>query len=233
MDRKELYQNVRKAFRLAYEVQDSIIEMVEYIRTRIRSTACAGGQLFSAPIETCKPELDEGVNQKIGSDSWGKQGNWKYFPTFMYMYYFECKPAETQKCCFAIIQVIDDGIAKPLNEKHTTLSTASLKNPADSESYLLFSFSIWKDHDFIWFYRNEERNELSNTETEIFRIGETIKSNGYKPYVVSNDASTFVVTRINLESIWSKQETDHFLQDFAKLVHERTGYQILIEDPEE
>ncbi len=28
MDRKELYRNVRKAYRLAYEVQHSIVEMI-------------------------------------------------------------------------------------------------------------------------------------------------------------------------------------------------------------
>ena len=63
MDRKELYQNVRKAYRLAYEVQDSIIEIVEYIRARIRYSKIAGKQLFSASIERHIPALDDYADQ--------------------------------------------------------------------------------------------------------------------------------------------------------------------------
>jgi len=232
MDRKELYQNVRKAYRLAYEVQDSIIEIAEYIRARIRCTACAGLQLFSDPIEKWKSAIDLEADQKFGKDSWGKKGSWKYFPTYMYMYYFQCKPTETQNCCFSIVQIMDDGFAG-LPFKNSAPSTEDFKSPMDSESYLLFAFSIWKGHDFIWFYRNEKKTNLPDEEAEIFRISETIKGNGYEPYIASNDASTFVVARISLEAIGSKEEADLVLHDFAKLVLDETGYQLLVEEPKE
>lgn len=232
MDRKELFMNVRKAYRLAYEVQDSIVGTVEYIRDRIRYTACAGSQLFSDPIEKYKSAIDGEADQKFGKDSWGKKGSWKYLPTYMYMYYFQCKPTETQNCCFAIVQVMDDGFAE-LPETNASPSTEFFKSPEDSQSYLLFAFSIWKDQDYIWFYRNEKKTVLPDMETEILRIGETIKGKGYLPYVVSSDTSTFVVTRINLESIGSKAETGQVLQDFAKLILDKTGYQLLIEEPKE
>lgn len=128
MDRKELFMNVRKAYRLAYEVQDSIVGTVEYIRDRIRYTACAGSQLFSDPIEKYKSAIDGEADQKFGKDSWGKKGSWKYLPTYMYMYYFQCKPTETQNCCFAIVQVMDDGFAE-LPETNASPSTEFFKSP--------------------------------------------------------------------------------------------------------
>lgn len=225
MDRKELYQNVRKAYRLAYEVQDSIIEIVEYIRARIRYTACAGSQLFSEPIEKYKSAVDGYADQKFGDSRW----SWDYFPTYMYMYYFAGIPTANQHSCFSIIQVMDDGFTG-VTQKNTAPSTENFKKPVDSESYLLFAFSIWKDQDYIWFNRDEKRNEINDEKPEVIRISEAIKDNGYEPYVASNDDSTFVVTRINLESIGSKQEADRVLHDFAKLVQDKTGYQLLIEE---
>jgi hypothetical protein len=225
MERKELYQNVRKAYRLAYEIQDSIVEIVEYIRTRIKHQGCAGRQLFSDPIEKYKSLLDEEADQKFGEGRW----SWDYFPTYMYMYYFKGTPIEARNCCFSIVQIMDDGfIGAP--KKNSAPSTKDFNNPVDSESYLLFAFSIWKNHDFIWFYRDEKKKEVNDEQAEILRISEAIKGNGYEPYVVRNDESTFVVNRINLETIGSKAEADLVLQGFAKLVQERTGYQLLVDE---
>ena len=145
------------------------------------------------------------------------------------MYYFKCKPTETQECCFSVVQIMDDGfIGAP--KMNSATNTKAFSIPEDSESYLLFAFSIWKDHDFIWFYRNENKTELTDEKAEILRISETIKGDGYEPYVVSSDMSTFVVTRINLESIGSKAEADQILSDFARLVQDRTGYQLLMDE---
>jgi hypothetical protein len=230
MDRKELYLNVRKAYRLAYEVQDSIVDMVEYIRERIHREKSAGKPLFSYPIETCRIPEDDYANHNIGYGMW----SWDYFPTYMYTYYFTLQPTETQYCCFSIIQVMDDGfIITP--DEDSAPSTKGFKDPADSESYLLFAFSIWeKTRTYIWFNRDEKGSDhVKDERAEIIRISETIKGDGNKPYVVSNTDSTFVVTRMNLESFGSKTEADRVLQDFAKLVQGKTGYQLLIDETQE
>ncbi|NCB66979.1 MAG: hypothetical protein EOM48_12565 [Bacilli bacterium] len=229
MDRKELYQNVRKAYRLAYEVQDSIIEIVEYIRARIRYSKIAGKQLFSASIERHIPALDDYADQKY----LGYQWSWDYFPTYMYTYYFVMAPKENRAACFSIVQVMDDGFVDTPDED-TSPSTKDFKKPDESESYLLFAFSIWKDHDFIWFTQDEMKKvHIKDERNEILRISETIKDNQYEPYVANNDASTFIVKRISLEAIGSKAEADQALQDFARLVQDWTGYQLLVDDPEE
>lgn len=139
MDRKELYLNARKAYRLVYEVQDSIVEIVEYIRARIDYIDCAGKPLFSNALGKRKGIDENYVNDNIGNGMW----SWDYFPTFMYMYYFLTPPTETEHCCFSIIQVMDDGFSK-LPDTAAPPSTKDFGDPTDSKSYLLFAFSIWK-----------------------------------------------------------------------------------------
>jgi hypothetical protein len=228
MDRKVLYQNVRKAYRLAYEVQDSIVEAVEYIRGRIRYEDCAGKSLFSNALAKRK-NVEEGyVTDNIGGGMW----SWDYFPTYMYMYYFTGIPSETRYSCFSIIQIMDDGFTRA-SEKNSSPSTKDFSDITDAESYLLLAYSNWnKDYRAIWFDYNGTES-IGNERQEIIRISETIKDNQYEPYVASNDASTFIVKRIRLESIGSKAEADQALHDFAKLVLEKTGYQLLVDEPEE
>jgi hypothetical protein len=228
MDRKELYQNVRKAYRLAYEVQDSIVEMVEYIRGRIRYEDCAGKPLFSNSLAKRK-NVEEGyVTDNIGGGMW----SWDYFPTFMYMYYFTGIPSETRYSCFSIVQVMDDGFTKAPG-KTSSPSTKNFGGITQAESYLLLAFSIWnKKNRAIWFEYNGAE-PIDDEMGEIMRISDEISLDGNKPYIVRTPESTFITVRISLEAIGSKEEADQALQDFARLVQDRTGYQLLVEEPEE
>ena len=228
MHTKELYQNVRKAYRLAYEVQHSIVEMIDYIRTRIKTIDYAGKQVFSDPLAKHRG-VDEGyVTDYIGTDIW----SWDYFPTFMYMYYFKCKPTETQNSCFAIIQIMDDGFTK-IEQGGFPLITENFKDPADSESYVLLSFAIWNNkRRAIWFEHNG-KDEIKDEKAEIMRISQAIKGNGGEPYVKKVPDAAFVVGRTNLESMCSTAEVDDVLHAFADLVKLETGYQILLDETEE
>jgi hypothetical protein len=228
MDRKELYQNVRKAYRLAYEVQDSIIAIVEHIRTKIRYSEIAGKQLFSASIEKHIPALDYYADQKY----LGYQWSWDYFPTYMYLYYFSGIPTETKYSCFSIVQVMDDGFIKLL-DKNTSPSTKDFLEIADSESYLLINYSSCdKRHRATWF-DYDGKNQIDDIRKEIVRINEIIKGNGTNTYVEGDGGDIFIVKRISLEAIGSKEEADRVLHDFAKLVLDKTGYQLLLEEPKE
>jgi hypothetical protein len=228
MDRKELYQNVRKAYRLAYEVQHSIVEMVDYIRTRIKYSEIAGKQLFSASIGRHIPALDDYADQKFT----GCLRSWDYFPTYMYMYYFTGIPTETKYSCFSIVQVMDDGFLGTTNVDSAP-ETKDFNTPAESESYVLLSFAIWnKNRRAIWF-EYDGTDVIQDEKAEIMRISQVLKGNGGEPYVKKVPDAAFVVSRINLESMCSKAEVDHVLQAFADLVEQETGYQILLDETEE
>lgn len=228
MDRKELYQNVRKAYRLAYEVQHSIVEMVDYIRTRIKTVDYAGKQVFSDPLSKRKGVEEGYVTDYIGTDMW----SWDYFPTYMYMYYFTGIPTETKYSCFSIVQVMDDGFLGTTNVDSAP-ETKDFNTPAESESYVLLSFAIWnKNRRAIWF-EYDGTDVIQDEKAEIMRISQVLKGNEGKPYVKKVPDAAFVVSRINLESMCSKAEVDHVLQAFADLVEQETGYQILLDETEE
>lgn len=230
MERKELYLNVRKAYRLAYEVQDSIVAIVDYIRTKIKTVDYAGKQVFSDPISKHRG-VDEGyVTDYIGTDMW----SWDYLPTFMYMYYFSGDPTDTRDCGFSIVQIMDNGFIS-MPDMDTAPSPEGFKEPDDSESYLLFAFSIWeKTSSRIWYNRDEKgSNHVKDERDEIIRISEEIRIKDNKPYIVGTSKSIFIVAKIGLEAIGSKEEADRVLQEFAKLVLDKTGYQLLIEEPAE
>lgn len=224
MDKKTLYQNVRKAYRLVYEVQDSIVEIVEYIRARIRHEDYAGKQLFSAALAK-RNNLDSeyDADKKIGEGMW----SWDYFPTFMYMYFFVLPPMEDKNCHFSILQVMDDGF-KDLPPNNSPPSTKNFNLPVDSESYLLFSFSIFKKrNERIWFDHNEIE-PIDDEVIEIIRISEKIQDR--ESYIVGTADNCFIVMKRSIESIGNKDEAAEALQSFAKLILEKTGYQLLIEE---
>lgn len=225
MDRKELYLNARKAYRLVYEVQDSIVEIVEYIRARIDYIDCAGKPLFSNALGKRKGIDENYVNDNIGNGMW----SWDYFPTFMYMYYFLTPPTETEHCCFSIIQVMDDGFSK-LPDTAAPPSTKDFGDPTDSKSYLLFAFSIWeKNQRAIWF-DYDGTNEIDDEKNEILRITEDITKKGHESYIMKTVDAFFIATKVNLEGIGSKAEADETLQKFSMQIFDNTEYQLLRED---
>lgn len=228
MDRKELYQNVRTAYRLAYEVQHSIVEIVDYIRTRIKTVDHAGKQVFSNPILKRRGVEDGYVTDYFGADMW----SWDYFPTYMYMYYFTGIPTETKYNCFSIVQVMDDGFLG-YADVDSEPETKDFNTPAESESYVLLSFAIWnKNRRAIWF-EYDGTDVIQDEKAEIMRISQVLKGNGGEPYVKRVPDAAFVVNRINLESMCSKAEVDHILQAFADLVKEETGYLLLLDETQD
>lgn len=224
VNRKELYQNVRKAYRLVYEVQDSIVATAEYIRTKIKFSKWGGGPLFSAAVAKKRVIEDGYTPDQIGGDMW----SWDYFPTYMYMYYYELlDPSEHQYCCFSIIQVMDDGF-KVIPDAPTPPSTKAFIPPEKSESYLLFAFSLWnKGEQELWF-TFDGVDYIRDEKSEILRISKLIDEQG-TPYVTSLNEHHFIVMKVPLEEIGNKVETDEFLQKFSDLIIAQTNYQILNE----
>ena len=224
---KDVYENVRKAYRLIYDVQDSLVEMVEYIRSRIRYIDCAGQQLFSDPISNRKSDVDgSGAKQNFGQGMW----SWDYLPSYMYMYYFQTPSDGDRNACFNIVQVMDDGAEMDLDA--VPPSPANFRNVKDSESYVLLAFSIWKnDHRAIWFDGPEDEGN-KDIRNEVFRLADQIKRDG-TPLVITSDGypeDYFIIMKKNLESVGNKEETDDILQKFCQFVETKTSYSLLLKE---
>lgn len=91
------YENVRKAYRLIYEVQDSTLCTIKSLAENIDYDAKYGSQGFSDSLKRS--------NEPIW-DIWA----WDYIPSFSYQYYFYLKNSFD---IFSIIQVMDDGFTNP------------------------------------------------------------------------------------------------------------------------
>lgn len=247
MNRKELYQNVRKAYRLAYEVQDGIVETVEYIHSHIQSVKWGGKQIFSNKIDIQKPSVDDYVNEKFGQGMW----SWDYFPTYMYMYYFSMKkPSDHQKCCFSIVQVMDDGFdGCPKNKK--PLDTNTFTSPEESHSFLQFAFAIKNTSETDWRMWYNGGAELLVEADEIIRISKEIESKKIvqrkttsekttseeikiednekkEAYYIKSDGkgNNFVVMQFSLENIGNREEADAALDRFNEVVVKETRYKL-------
>ena len=221
MDKKEIYENIRKSYRLVYGVQKSIVEMIEYIKVKIDCSDCCGKSLFSDSIHR-KKSIDNYANHRVGNGMW----TWDYFPSFMYMYYFSRKNKKEIKSRFSIIQVLDDGFISQYPGKNTCPDPSDFDNPSDAFSYLLLSFCTWTDKDKVFFNHNGKTN-VKEIE-EVIRIAKWIKENNDIEYIDSeNDTKIFIVKKVLLENLGKKDDVDEMLKEFGNLVKEKTGLNLL------
>lgn len=230
MDRKVLFENVRKAYRLLFEVQDSIVELVEYIRSRIRLDDCAAKQIFSDPISQRKSDVDgSGAKNYFGGGMW----SWDYFPPFMYMYYFKTPSLGNLESCFNIIQVMDDGAKEADFDSGIVPAPAKFVKAEKSQSYMLFAFSIWENtHRAIWFDGSPKDGDKARVlRDEVFRITSLIEE-GDNPLIIADSNyphDYFILKKINMCDIGNKEEADEALTAFALDIKRITGYSLLSE----
>ena len=222
---KELLKNIRKAYRLLYNVQESIVDFAEYIKEKINCEGqkYAGNQLFSSRISTRRSYID-GYNDKFGEGMWA----WDYFPSYMYMYYFELRAHYKDHACFAVIQIMDDGSFNTNNAGEDSPSTKDFKKVEKSDSYLLLAFAKWGEkNNRIWF--NYDGQSKTDEKQEIIRIAREIEKNK-EAYFNNQDHPTFIVKRIEFEEIEDSKKAQSALSSFAKFVEEKTEYHMLVDE---
>lgn len=229
MDRKILFENVRKAYRLLFEVQDSIVELVEYIKSRIRFDDCAARQIFSDPISPRKSDIDgSGTKSYFGGGMW----SWDYFPSLMYMYYFKTPSYGNLESCFNVIQVMDDGAKYANFDSGIVPTPAKFLEVEKSQSYMLFTFSLWENAHKIWENGSlKVRNKTRIVRDEIFKKTSLIEK-GDNPLEITNNEyphDYFIIKKINMYDIGNKEEADEALTAFASDIKRITGYSLLSE----
>lgn len=217
MSHSELGKNIRKAYRLLYLVQNSLVDFVDYCKDKIDYKYARGKQLFSSAIEKYKTPIGD-RSDKFGDGMWA----WDYFPTYMYEYYFSLRNIEEKSACFAIIQVMDDG---SFHLKYNNApNPVAFKDEEESRSYLLFAFSIWDDNNKqLWFdnYKEEIDGELSG----IIQIIETIdKSNKNTFSWPTEENPSFVIMRVEFDKIEEETKVNSVLESFKRLIEDNCRY---------
>lgn len=218
----DLFENARKAYRLLYEIQDSIISFVEYFREKMDCNEWAGKQMFSSPISHKRPAVDEYASDYFGSWMW----SWDYFPSYIYMYYFALNKQTTTgelNNCLAIIPVMDSGCENSVG-KDEVPNTQVFKSTGESESYCLLAYALYKDDQSIWL----DNGGVSDLQG-IVNIAKEIRANNGKPHVITKDGMYLYVEKVGMNVIIDKDKADEVISNFTEHVKEQTGYKIIKE----
>ena len=214
MTSEELFLNVRRAYRLLYEVQDSARKVANYYSSRLDFSDYAGLQLFSDFPEKKKPSLDKYADIKIYSYKW----TWDLFPCYMFEYYFASKDK-----CMSMVCVMDDGAFKAKN----ILDTSTYIPVEDSSSYILLTYAKYSgnESDRIWYY-NLDPN-ISNSRDAVFKLGKDLKDTTDGLFERNNEKGHLVTARYPMDLLMNQQKSESALEEFAGIIKVRVGDSIL------
>ena len=216
MTTEELFCNVRKAYRLLYEVQDSARKVAIYYSTKLNFVDYAGLQLFSDCLEKKKPFLDGYANIKVYPDKW----IWDMFPGYMFEYYFVSKDGYN---CMSMVCVMDDGAAKAKN----ILDTSTYISTEDSSSYILLTYAKYNgtEANRIWYYNLYPY--ISNSRDAILRLGLNLKNKAAGLYECNNENGHFISVQYSMDLLMNQQKCENSLEEFVGIIKEHFGDDIL------
>jgi len=111
--------DVRKAYRLLYQYQKRVLDVVYYIREKYNMPEFVGAKRFSDPIgktRRCKEEY-ETVDLKIFRDMWA----WDFLYSYEFEYYLGCRNTTNRQISISVLQISDSGFYESdvLNSKHS------------------------------------------------------------------------------------------------------------------
>ena len=213
---EELFLNVRRAYRLLYEVQDSARKVANYYSSKLDFIDYAGLQLFSNFPEKKKPSLDDYADIKVYPYKW----IWDLFPCYMFEYYFASKDGYR---CMPMVCVMDDGAFNARN----ILDTSTYIPVEDSSSYILFTYSKYNgtESDRIWYYNLYP--DISESRDAIFRLGKDLKNTADGLFECNNEKGHIITARYPMDLLMDQQKSESALEGFAEIIKERFGDSIL------
>lgn len=218
MTAEELFLNVRRAYRLLYEVQDSARKVVNYYSSKLDFNDYAGLQLFSNFPEKKKPSLDGYADIKVYSNKW----TWDLFPCYMFEYYFVSNDGYK---CMSMVCVMDDGAFNA----RKILDTSTFVSVEDSSSYILLTYAKYssrtKFDDRIWYYNLYP--DISNSRDAVFRLGKELKDKADSFVEYNNEKGHLITVRYPIDLLMNQQRSESALEKFAEKIKESFGDSIL------
>ena len=143
---KESLIEVRKAYRLIFDFQSRILDLISYIKGKMNFDYSGGFVKYS--------------NQSPRNGSGGlKQWSWDWLNFYFYEFHFKQKIINSDKINFSIFIICDTGYFETKKDNSISkLEIGKYKNPEDSNTKLIFvagknvwsyfSDSNWNNSDF-------------------------------------------------------------------------------------
>ena len=204
----EAFIDVRRAYRLAAQLQSRLQELVFYRRsqTQFANSDYAGYKLFSNPIYyKHQPSLN--IQRSLCA--------WDFLYGYAFEYYFANPKIDSTECAMSVITICDDGfyISKDPQKSATEISSYAPEN--SSNSWIIFAYGGGKS-DEIWM-NGENQNDFL---TKILS-----RDNEFDIY--HKNSHTFIWKKYPMQSFNNQAETDKLLRDFAELVKNKANVCIL------
>lgn len=216
MTSEKLFLNVRRAYRLLYEVQDSARKVANYYSSKLDFIDYAGLQLFSNFPEKKKPSLDDYADIKVYSDKW----TWDLFPCYMFEYYFASKDGYK---CMSMVCVMDDGAFNAKN----ILDTSTYIPVEDSSSYILLTYAKYRgtESNRIWYYNLY--SDISESRDAVFKLGKNLKDTADGLFERNNEKGHLITVRYPMDLLMNQHKSESALEEFAEIIKKHLGDSIL------
>ncbi len=192
-DFKDALLNVRNAHRLIKGYQETILNLMFYIKDRYLLNDLRGERRFCKPLANHKSGY---ANIKLWKDMW----SWDFIYTYEFEYYFGVDYNNRFKdkiFSFSIIQVSDTGFYKSKILNGNEVEKFELAE--NSESVLIFIFETKNESD-AWL----GHAEIENSKNELLR-------NNKEKYLIEN---RFLAMKYDLSNFIDKDSTDEILKEF-------------------
>ncbi len=189
-DFKGALLNVRNAHRLIKGYQETILNLMFYIKDRYLLPDLSGKRRFCYPLSHHKSGY---ANIKLWKEMW----SWDFIYTYEFEYYFgvDDNRFKDKIFSFSIIQVSDTGFYKSTISNGNEVEKFELAE--NSDSVLIFVFEIKRDS-WLW------GKEIENSKNELLK-------NNKEKYLLEN---RFLAIKYDLSNFIDKENTDKILKEF-------------------
>ncbi|MCQ2273556.1 MAG: hypothetical protein MJZ86_02045 [Bacteroidales bacterium] len=212
-----VFEDVRRAFRLLSRYQSRVLDIVDYIREQAGFSNIYGKKdWYSYEIGQNRQTEDNYAHLSVFKDMWGLD--------FLYNHFFEFYFGDTPKnigkqyeAQMSVFQVSDDGYFASSKEKKSMTDVDSFANPEESHSYLVFYVSLYRNQkESLWLkgtYEEEWKDFLTSflESTELESI-EKIGKGGFN-----------ILKKYPMQQFANQTSTDAVIRDFANIVFKQTG----------
>lgn len=215
-----LFSDIRTAYRLIYEYQKRVLDLVFYLRAKFNFPNRIGGfKHFSDPIRALRKYKD--ANLKIFEDMWA----WDFLYSYAMEYYFEKedteknvekKDVEQKSYRMSVLVISDSGFFCARQQMPNKQNTHSFNNVEDSETlfFLIFECTQKNKEYQLWYKCDRDKKDENIREWCL---------SSKQHFEAENDQGVFLVMKVPMQKLMDKTNTDAVIAEFANYVKEHSG----------
>ncbi len=206
-----LFSDIRTAYRLIYEYQKRVLDLVFYLRAKFNFPNRIGGfKHFSRPIPATRAYSTEykDANLDIFKGMWA----WDFLYSYAMEYYFGEKPVGKKVYSMSVLVISDSGFFSSRQQAPDKRNIHSFASVEDSET---LAFLILES-------TNKKNGEYQFWNTEDENIREWCLSSK-QHFEAENDQGVFLVMKVPMQKLMDKTNTDAVIAEFADYVKEHSG----------